>query len=397
MSAFDAIVVGGGVIGTQAAYHLFKEGLEVALVERYDIADGTSSHCDAVVLIGDKMPGIDTEQGYASIQRFKEIVQEVPYDFEFKVRGLLYVCETEPEMEAAAGYVADQVRDGYDMQMLDTKDILAREPYLAKDLIGGFWSSADATLNPYKLCYALVNHMRAQGAKIYDRTNVTGVLLDEKRRVKGVETDRGTLLAKNVINCGGAWAPELARMAGCDLPIQPRKGLCLISEKAFPICSQKVQEFGYMMSKFEGINFTRNVSERVARTNVAMVIEPTDADNFILGGNREFKGFDISAEIESIQAIAERGIRFFPILREMNLIRAYAGVRPYMPDHLPVVSEVDNVPGYYIAAGHEGDGISLSAITGKMIAQLVTGKPTDFNIDKLKYSRLQKGGKSIEQ
>jgi sarcosine oxidase subunit beta len=151
------------------------------------------------------------------------------------------------------------------------------------------------------------------------------------------------------------------------------------------------------MSKFEGINFTRNVSERVARTNVAMVIEPTDADNFILGGNREFKGFDISAEIESIQAIAERGIRFFPILREMNLIRAYAGVRPYMPDHLPVVSEVDDAPGYYIAAGHEGDGISLSAITGKMIAQLVTGKPTDFNIDKLQYSRLRKGGNTIEQ
>ena len=121
-----------------------------------------------------------------------------------------------------------------------------------------------------------------------------------------------------------------------------------------------------------------------------MVIEPTDADNFLLGGNREFRGYNIDSEIEVMQAVAERAIRFFPIIKDMNCIRTYSGLRPWVVDHLPIVSAVDEVPGYYIAAGHEGDGISLSAITGKMVSQIVTGEDTDFNIDKLRFSRFRK-------
>ncbi|MDO4545033.1 MAG: FAD-binding oxidoreductase, partial [Bacillota bacterium] len=141
--------------------------------------------------------------------------------------------------------------------------------------------------------------------------------------------------------------------------------------------------------KFEDIEFTRNVSERVERNNVAMVIEPTDANNFLLGGNREFRGFNIDSEIDVMQAVAERAIRFFPVIKDINCIRAYSGLRPWVVDHLPIVSEVEEVPGFYIAAGHEGDGISLSAITGKMMSQIIMGEETDFNIDKLKFSRFK--------
>ena len=144
-----------------------------------------------------------------------------------------------------------------------------------------------------------------------------------------------------------------------------------------------------MMSKFDDIEFRRDVSERIERNNVAMVIEPTPAGNFMLGSNREFKGYNIDSEIEVMQAEAERVIRFFPVIREINCIRTYAGMRPFVSDHLPIVSAVDEVPGYYIAAGHEGDGISLSAITGKMVSQLMAGEETDFDIEKLSFSRFR--------
>ena len=91
-----------------------------------------------------------------------------------------------------------------------------------------------------------------------------------------------------------------------------------------------------------------------------------------------------------MQAVAERGCRYFPIIKEINCIRTYCGLRPFVPDHLPIVSEVDENPGFYIAAGHEGDGISLSAITGKMVMQLITGQETDFDISQLKFSRFKK-------
>lgn len=387
MNSFDVVVVGAGAIGTSVAYHLVKKGMQVALVERGDIASGTSSHCDAVALICDKKPGLDTEMGYASIERFKELTNELSYDFDFAQRGSLYVCETEQELEIAADYTRQQQADGYAMRMVDAKELQDIEPYLAKDLIGGIWTDPDSSMSPYKLCYAFVEEAKKHGLTVFTHTEVVGIKRDEKGAVEGVATDRGELKTKKVINCCGAWAPVLGEMVGIHIPIKPRKGVILISEKSFQVVNQKVQEFGYMLSKFEDIVYKRNVSELVDKHNVAFNIEPTEADNMLIGGHRAFTGFDISAEMEVVRAIAERAVRFYPILKDINCIRAYAGVRPYVEDHLPIVSGVDEVPGYYIAAGHEGDGISLSPITGKMMSQIIAGEETDFNIDKLQFSR----------
>ncbi|GAB1476202.1 FAD-dependent oxidoreductase [Bacillota bacterium] len=389
MKSYDVVVIGGGVIGTSVAYHLLKKGFEVALVEKGDIASGTSSHCDAVALICDKQPGIDTQLGYASIQVFIDLAKEFSHDFEFRQPGSLYVCETDQELEVATDYVKQQQADGYAMRMVDNYEMQQMEPYLAKDLIGGIWTEPDASMNPYKLCFAFVEESKKLGLKVYHHHRVLGFKLDEKGAVEGVETDMGTIHTRRVVNCAGVWARELGHMVGLDIPIFPRKGTLLVSEKTEKICHQKVHEFGYMLSKFEDINFTRNVSELVEKHNVAMNIEPTMGDTFLLGGNREYKGFDITTEIEIMRAIAERGIRFFPIIKEINMIRAYSGLRPYCVGHLPIISEVDEIPGYYIAAGHEGDGISMAGITGRMMAQIMAGEGTDFNIDKLKFSRFK--------
>lgn len=390
MNTFDIVVVGAGAIGTSVAYHLTQRGFQVALIDRGDVAHGTSSHCDAVALICDKKPGLDTEMGYASILRFKQLAEELSYDFDFAQRGSLYVCETDQEHEIAADYVKQQQADGYDMRMVDNKEMQYIEPYLAKDLVSGIWTDPDSSMSPYKLCFAFVEEAKKHGLKVFTYTNVTGIKRDENGAVSGVETDNGDFKTTKVINCCGPWAPALGKMIGIDIPIRPRKGVILISEKSFKVVNQKTHEFGYMLSKFEDIVYKRDVSDLVEKHNVAFNIEPTESDNMLIGGHREFKGFDISTEIEVVQAIAERAIRFYPILKEMNCIRAYAGVRPYVEDHLPIVSGVDEVPGYYIAAGHEGDGISLSPITGKMMTQIICGEETDFNIEELQFSRYKK-------
>ncbi|MBO1511432.1 NAD(P)/FAD-dependent oxidoreductase [Metabacillus bambusae] len=391
MRSFDVIVIGAGVIGSSVAYHLVKKGLEVALIEKGGVASGTSSRCDAVALICDKKPGIDTEIGYASIQLFQQLAKEFSVDFEFSTRGSLYVCETEKELEIAKDYVSQQASDGYDMRMVDKHQLREIEPHLADDLVGGIWTEVDSSMNPYKLCYAFVEEGKKLGLKVYEYHSVQDITLDEKSKVESVVTDQGTFKTKSIVNCAGVWSPKIAEMVGIHIPIKPRKGMVLISEKTpLKVVGQKVHEFGYMLSKFEDIKFKRNVSELVEKHNVAFTIEPTDANNYLVGGHRAFKGYDIRSEIDVMRAIAERAIRFLPVLKEINCIRAYAGVRPWVEDHLPIVSEVEDVPGFYIASGHEGNGISMSPITGRMVAQLITGEQTDFNIDKLNYSRYKK-------
>jgi len=389
MDSFDAVVIGAGIIGASVSYHLSKAGLKVALIDKGDIANGTSSRCDAVALICDKKPGIDTEIGFKSIQLYKELAEELSFDFQFSSRGSLYVCETEQELSIARGYVDQQRADGYNMTMLDGRQLLEAEPHLAPDLPGGIWTEVDSTMNPYLVCYAFVEEAKKHGLRLFTGREVKGISRNPDGSVEAVLTDTEKLFTKRVVNCAGVWASKVGEMVGIDIPIRPRKGMVLVSEKTERIVKQKVHEFGYMLSKFEDIHYSRKVSELVEKHNIAFTIEPTEAGNFLLGGHREFKGFDIRSEIDVMRGIAERALRFLPILKDISCIRAYAGVRPWVPDHLPIVSHVDEVPGFYIAAGHEGDGISMAPITGRLITQLMTGEETDFDIERLKFSRYQ--------
>ena len=386
MSAYDVIVVGGGAIGTACAYYTTKKGYKVALVERGDIASGTSSHCDAEAMITDKMPGPDAALGHLSIQNFLKLREDLDYDFNLEQSGSLYVCENEEEVEVATGYVNALYAEGYPVKMVDRHELLDIEPNLATDLAGGFWCDECCGLNPYKLCYAFTNQAKKMGLDVYLHTNVNKILLDEKGHVEGVDTDAGRILGKRVINCCGAWTSQLAKANGMNIPIIPRKGVILISEATVPVCHQKVQEFGYMVTKFADVKCERD--PELEKYNVAFTIEPTEGENFLLGSSRNFAGYDVSTEIEIVNAIAKRGIRFFPIIRNMNCVRAYAGVRPFIEDHLPVMSEVDEIPGYYFCAGHEGDGISMSPISGQLMAQLISGESTVIEMEPFRFSRM---------
>jgi sarcosine oxidase subunit beta len=160
----------------------------------------------------------------------------------------------------------------------------------------------------------------------------------------------------------------------------------LVSERTFPVGPRKVMEFGYMMAKFEGGSYTRKVTPEMEKFGVALVFEPTEAQNFLIGSSRRFVGEDTSCDVEVLRAMAQRAIRFFPVIKDINIIRSYAGLRPYTPDHLPIVSETE-VPGFYVAAGHEGDGIGLSLITGKLVTQMICGEPLEIKVDPLRFGR----------
>lgn len=387
---YDVVVIGAGAIGTSVAYHLCKEGYRTALLERGDIASGSSSHCDAVGLICDKLPGIDTKMGQASIDYFGEIASQFEYDFEYTPKGCLYVCETEPEFEAASKYCEQQNADGYPLRMVKNEELCEMEPHIAKDLYGALYTPASGSIavNPYKLCFAFTYEAKKLGLESYTYCDITKINLDEETNaVQSLETNYGTIHTKRIVNCAGAWASFVGELTGLHIPIEPRKGTNLVSEQTQRLCNNKILEYGYMMSKFDSINFKRNVSPLVEEQNIAFNLEYTSSNNLLVGGNRLFRGYDIRTEVETMKAICERAVRFYPELADIKCIRTYSGVRPFVIDHLPIVSDVDSIPGYYIAAGHEGDGICFSPITGRFMAQIISGKETDFDISKLDFAR----------
>ena len=104
-----------------------------------------------------------------------------------------------------------------------------------------------------------------------------------------------------------------------------------------------------MMVKSQKGNYRRNIDPKLENLGIAFVFEPTLSNNFLIGSSRAFVGFDTHVSIEVMQGLAERAIRFFPAIKDIHVIRAYAGLRPYVEDHMPIISKVNEVPGFYIA------------------------------------------------
>ena len=384
----DVVVIGGGVVGTAIAYFLVRNNMDVILVEKGAITAGTSGRCEGDVLVCDKTPGFDSRLTRLSQDLFPEIANELDYDIGWTQKGSLLAIENEAEMEAAKTLCSQLAAEGLPVRILDNYEVHEDEPYLAPDIVGGLETDCDGSLNPMALAYGLVNGAKKLGAKVLTHRAVTGIGLDNNGCVERVVTEGEEILSKRVVNAAGVWAAEIGKLVGLDIPIKPRQGQMLVAERTFPVARRKVMEFGYMMAKFDSQGYVRQVTPEMKKYGVALGFEPTEAQNFLIGSSRRFVDMDTSCHIDVLRAMAQRAIRFFPVIKDIKIIRSYAGLRPFTPDHLPIISETE-VPGFYVAAGHEGDGIGLSLITGKLISQMICGEQTSVTTAPLKLSRFK--------
>ncbi|WP_369903537.1 NAD(P)/FAD-dependent oxidoreductase [Bacillus manliponensis] len=383
MKHCEVLIIGGGIIGCAIAYYTAKSGKEVTIIEKGEFVSGTSSRCDGNILAIDKDPGFDSQMSLFSQHLVDELSSELEHPFEYRAPGSILVCESDEEMEAATQWVERQRNAGLPFRMLDRQDIRQESPFFADDLLGGLECATDSTVNPYLLAFALLEGAKTLGTQAFPYTEVK----EMKRREDGsfvVETTNGSFTAKYVVNAAGIWAPKIGGMLDLSIPIQPRKGHIIVASRQQHVGSRKVMEFGYLISKFGG---KRRVDPVTEKYGVALVFEPTESQNFLIGSSREFAGFHTNVNNEVMKCIANRAIRFYPKMADMMVIRCYTGLRPWTEDHLPIVSQVDNIPNYYIAAGHEGDGISLAAVTGKLIEELINETSTSIPAEPLRFNR----------
>ncbi|MBJ7936873.1 NAD(P)/FAD-dependent oxidoreductase [Bacillus cereus] len=379
----DVLIIGGGIIGCSIAYYTSKYGRDVTIIEKGEFVSGTSSRCDGNILAIDKDPGFDSQMSLVSQKLVTDLSGKLEHSFEYRAPGSILVCESDEEMEAAQQWVDRQKEAGLPFRMLDRQDIREESPFFADDLLGGLECATDSTVNPYLLAFSLLSEAQKFGAKAFKQTEVKSMKIETNGSFV-VETTNGTFTAKQVVNAAGVWAPKIGQMLNVNIPIEPRKGHIIVASRQQHVGWRKVMEFGYLISKFGG---KRKVDALTEKYGVALVFEPTESQNFLIGSSREFVGFHTRINNEVIKCIANRAIRFYPKMADMMVIRSYAGLRPWTEDHLPIISRVEHIPNYFIAAGHEGDGISLAAVTGKVIEELLNEKETIIPIEPLRLSR----------
>jgi glycine/D-amino acid oxidase-like deaminating enzyme len=374
----DVVIIGGGVIGASIAYHLSRKKVAVVLLEKGDMASGTSGACGGHIFLQSKRPGPHLALALESKKRFDLLIQELDFHTEYRVHGGMIVIESDDELETMGHFVEDQKRIGLDVTLLDKRDVRKMAPFLSEHILGAAYSPLDAQINPIYLTLALIKAAKRSGARIFSHSEATGIRW-MKHKAWSVETVRGAIEATSIVNAAGIYAPKIGSMIHLEVPITPRRGQILVTEAAPPILKPCLLSAKYVRAKHD--------PESIKGSGAGVSIEQTRNGNFLLGSTREFAGFDRRTTWEAMKGIARRTAGVFPRLRQLHVIRSFAGLRPYTPDGLPILGQAESAKGFFVAAGHEGDGIALAPITGEIMTDLVIEGRSSMDLHHFRLER----------
>ena len=369
------LIIGGGVIGTAIAYYLTKQQATVTLVEAGDLASGSSSACDGCIFMQSKKPGIHLRLAMESLKQFKTLQRELETDIEFRQTGGLVVIESESEYRAMEKFAATQQSIGLDVRLLPPPALFKKEPLLSPALLGATYSPLDAQVNPINLTLGFALAAKKNHAKIMTRTRVKELLVSGNR-VTGVATENGEIRADIVVNAAGSMA---GLIDGPAVPVRPRRGQIVVTHAGKPVLSHCLISAKYIAAKYD--------PELAGTAGQGISMEQSVNGNLLLGSTREFVGYDRQTTIGGIKKIIRNTVAVLPALEDFQVIRAFAGLRPYTPDGLPILGPVKSLDGLIMAAGHEGDGIALSPITGYLMAQMALGQQPDLCLDEFSPHR----------
>lgn len=389
----EVVVIGGGVIGTSITHSLAKRGVDVVLVERGDIGSGTSSACQGGISLSTKTLGPKLALAVESLKIHHMLQEELGQDLGFRNEGSMIVAQTEGEVEFLISRTAQYRDAGIDVRFLDAEETRAMQPALSDHVLGSMYSCLDCQANPMKLNLAFARKAKELGAEIHTFNPVTGLKADGGA-ITAVITSKGEIETSTVVNATGAWAPSIAKMVDLELPIVPRRGQILVTEPTPPFLNGMVLAADYLLSKKMPSSGKKSKGKMMA----GVIAIQTETGNFLLGSTRSLAGFDRRNTHEGIIELARRGIQLVPPLGKLHIIRTYAGLRPATPDGLPILERSPQLPGFIVAAGHAGDAIALSPITGEKIAQLITGEIGEEALAPFASSRFKESaGKEVKE
>jgi glycine/D-amino acid oxidase-like deaminating enzyme len=381
-SAFDAIVIGGGIVGASCAHRLTDAGASVAVLDRGWVGGGSSGSGEGNILVSDKEPGPELELAQLSNRLWRDLAGEIDRGIELESKGGLVVAATAEALDALLGFARRQGVAGVEAVEIAPTDLPELEPEISRDLTGGVLYPQDMQVNPMLATACLLAHATRAGAELATDCEVTAIARHGDGRVAGVQTSRGSFRAPLVINAAGIAGAAVAALAGVTVPILPRRGFILVTEPITQSIRHKVYTADYVT----------NVASSDEGLQTSTVVESTASGTVLIGATRERVGTDRSVSWPALGRIAGGAISLFPFLAETRAMRSYCGFRPYSPDHLPVLGADPRVPGLIHACGHEGAGIGLAAATGLLVAQVATGHEPEISLDAFAPARFEQLG-----
>jgi len=392
----DVVVVGAGIVGAAVARELAVRGVAVTLLDRGAVSSGTTGLGEGNVLCSDKEPGPELELARAGLALYGELGERLGDEARIRRKGALIVHTDEATWAVEPARLERIGMAG--ARLVDAGELRELEPGLTGRVYGASLFPDDLQCDPRAIARALAREAAQAGAEIREGCEVGAIVMaggsgDERRGAAaegrplaaadatgliGVVAGGETLHARAVVIAAGPWSAPLAASAGLELPLEPRKGqLVRLAAPAPGLIRHKVVDGSYL----------RTVASRSSALELATVVETAFDGDILVGSSRERRGFDTSVDPALSEALVARAAHLFPRLAQLPIAAAWAGLRPWLPDRLPAIGPSRAVPGLWLATGHEGAGVALGPVTGRLIAQLYAGEtpvvdPAPFDPDR---------------
>jgi len=346
----DAVVVGAGIVGAACAEALAREGLRVLVLESAFAGGGATAAAMGHLVVMD-----DSEPQFAltawSRRLWTELASELSPECEDDPCGTFWLAADEVELALVQRKAAFYRNRGVAVDVLSASELALAEPQLRPGLAGALYVPGDRVVYPPSAARWLLARAANYGAQLREGCTVRS--LGPRR----VETDAGRIETDCVVNAAGAGAARL--MPG--LPIEPRKGHLVITDRYPGFVRHELVELGYLKS-----------AHTLNKESVAFNVQPRATGQILVGSSREFAGWDAALNPPLRARMLARAFEYLPALRSLHALRSWTGFRPATPDKLPLIGPWE--PGLFVAAGHEGLGITTAPASGRLLADLVVGR-----------------------
>ncbi|MHA1165769.1 MAG: NAD(P)/FAD-dependent oxidoreductase [Alphaproteobacteria bacterium] len=363
MSVHDAIVVGGGLVGSALAYGLQRSGLSTIMLDEGDIAFRAARGNFGLIWVQSK--GIDfppyAQWTWKSAQSWSDLSAEIEEisgsDIGYHRPGGADICIDAGEFEAKRKMMRrlQSHAPDFDYEMLDRKAMTELLPGLGPDVAGGCYSPADGHVNPLYLLRGLHQGLRAKGGRI--ETGGRVIAIENPKTSFTVTTAKARYHGARLVIAAGLGTRDLAEMVGLNVPVRPVRGQILVTERLRPFLSMPVSK-----------------------------VRQTDEGSVQLGESREEVEFDEGTTTPVMNRIASRAVRMFPHLRQARVIRAWGALRVMTPDGYPIYAQSERHPGAFAAVCHSGVTLAAAHVLhlagsiaeGKLPKKLAPMSPARF-------------------
>jgi len=310
---------------------------------------------------------VEIELSLRAIAFFKRFEDEMGVPCDFHQEGYLFVVTDEATLARFRGNVALQRSMGADVRVIAPDDARALVPALnVDDALAAAWGPMDGHASPNDVVQAYAAQARARGVRIVEGTPVTGIVV-ERGRVAGVLTPAGPIATRLVVNAAGPWAPLVGRMAGLDLPVDPRRRHIFVTDA------------------FDGI---RHPLPLVTDTGSGFYCRSEQGAILMSPGDiGEVTEYEARVDWSVLELAVEKAVRRIPALEGAQVRHAWAGLRPLTPDGRAILDWAPGVEGLYLAVGFCGHGFQHSPGVGETVAEVLLDGRSTLDIHDLRLGR----------